>query len=193
MTSAQPLPPPDAPGIPSPPRAERDRCGVPVNLLGQHHEDFYSIIGRIITLCSLLDERLHILDARLKTVDAPRAAPNLNAVIKSCWEQLPTVADENLRAALELLLDESDRYRHTRNDAAHSLFPAQADGTVVWWRQDGNRLQTFAPGAAAGPADIATEDPYRPTTLDGWRNLVRQLADLVVAADSLTWRLSAST
>lgn len=161
---------------------DRDRFGVPHRLLGPHDEDLYAVVGRVVLLSSLLEDRLRVVLSRLSAgVERPEP-PSLHGVIVACQVHLPRVDNEAVREGLGRILEDADRCRELRNDLAHSLFPAQEDGTVFWWRERAGRVLT----------SVHASDPeqWRPTTMPGWALLVARVAELVEDADRLSWQVT---
>lgn len=38
--------------------SDTDPCGVPLNIMGRHPEEFFSILGRIVSLAAILENKL---------------------------------------------------------------------------------------------------------------------------------------
>lgn len=114
-----------------------DKYGVPTNLLGRHPEAVYGMVGRVVMLSALLEDRqrtlLQVLTDKGPTgyAGAPagkilrqlRAAAREASALTSAWgDFLP-------------ILDRAEDAFDFRNAVVHNLWPAQGDGSLFGHRQ----------------------------------------------------------
>lgn len=118
-----------------------DRFGVPDNLLGPHHEDFFGLIGRITLLSALLESRaFSLLQALGNYAQNQNAHYTMSRIIKEAQKELEAhraVIEPVERAAIDAFLSAASDCAKQRNVYVHSLWPVQAAGTYYGW--------TFAP------------------------------------------------
>jgi hypothetical protein len=121
-----------------PARGASDAFGVPLNIVGRHPEDFYSIMGRIITLSATLENQILVfyqyLVGRDQTAYTDWPMAKLIRAARKEVKRLPS-ADGDL--ARQWLRD-ADAFRKIRNEYVHSLWPAQSGGRLFGWSPSNN-------------------------------------------------------
>lgn len=144
-----------------------DEFGLPITILGNHPDESYGVIGRIVCVCAVLEEKVTTLRHTLahaeqgKSTHEPVSA-QIDAA-RSLARDLPVAAAQQICAFLDAA---EMAFRH-RNELVHSSFPAQADGRI--WGHRATRNRTIADGSA---------DTVE-TTLEDLRKFLVELADLV--------------
>lgn len=142
-----------------------DRFGVPLNIMGRHPEDFFSILGRIVALAAVLENKILVfyqyLIGRRQDEHTELSVGQLTANALQELHRLPP-ADGDL--AKEWLL-EAKAITAKRNDYVHNMWPAQGDGRLFGWRVPKKRNAT---------ASITTEG-----TLDEMRVDLNRLVALL--------------
>lgn len=144
-----------------------DDFGLPTSILGQHPDEFYGVVGRIVCVCAVLEDEVTTVRHTLagaqhgKFTHEPISAQIVAA--RRASQSLPQ------RAAQEIVayLDESEAAFHHRNALVHSAFPAQPDGRI--WGHRATRNRTVFDGTA---------DTVE-TTLEELRLFLCELAGLV--------------
>ncbi len=113
-----------------------DDYGVPSNLMGMHHEDFFSLLGRIVASSASLEN--HVLIVYQSLV---RAAQNeytnvpVGELIKRCRKELERLDSRPSDGQLvEVFLTKAEAMVERRNNYVHNLWPAQPDGRLFGWR-----------------------------------------------------------
>jgi hypothetical protein len=144
-----------------------DKLGLPVSILGNHPDEFYGVIGRIVCVCAVLEEKVTTLRHTLanaqqgKFTHEPVGAQI--AAARRLTRDLPHGTEQDVIA----FLDEAEvAFRH-RNALVHSSFPAQPDGRIWGHRATRDKAVTD------GTADTVE------TTLEELRMFLRKLAELV--------------
>lgn len=116
-------------------RTTIDSFGVPSNLTGNHPEEFFSMLGRIVALSALLENRVLVfyqyLVGRRQDEHTELGVGTLIANALSEIQRLPEPADRQLA---EQFLMEAKAITGRRNDYVHNLWPAQSDGRLFGWR-----------------------------------------------------------
>jgi len=109
-------------------RETADRFGVPLNIMGRHPEDFFSMLGRIVALAATLENKILVfyqyLVGRRQDEHTELGVGQLIANTLQELHRLPP-ADGDL--AKEWLL-EAKAITIKRNDYVHNMWPAQGDG-----------------------------------------------------------------
>jgi hypothetical protein len=114
-----------------------DSFGVPQRIFGNHKEDFYAGIGRIALLASLLEHHVRLLAKKLAAPD-PKGKPqtSIDSVIKHARKGLCRIDEHTQREKIAGFLSEAKRLVARRNFYLHSIWPAQADGTLFAWKAE---------------------------------------------------------
>ena len=116
-------------------RTTIDSFGVPSNLTGNHPEEFFSLLGRIVALSALLENRVLVfyqyLVGRRKDQHAELGVGKLITNALSELHRLTDPADRQIAAEF---LAEAKAITAKRNDYVHNLWPAQGDGRLFGWR-----------------------------------------------------------
>jgi len=112
-----------------------DSFGVPSNLTGNHPEEFFSLLGRIVALSALLENRVLVfyqyLVGRRQDEHTEFGVGKLIANALGEIRTLPVPGDRQLG---EEFLTEAKALTTKRNDYVHNLWPAQGDGRLFGWR-----------------------------------------------------------
>jgi len=118
-------------------RGATDGYDVPLNILGRHPEEFFSIMGRIVALSATLEHQVLIfyqhLAGRDQSLYTDWPIAKLIRQARKGLKRLPP-ADADLARQW---LREADEIRKARNDYVHNLWPAQAEGRLFGWRVSG--------------------------------------------------------
>lgn len=111
-----------------------DAFGMPENLLGPHAEEFFQILGRIVALAAVLEQRLLTLYELLaRQAEARRQVRGAGEFIRLCRDLLKQFGAEEARP-LHVYLDEATKCLTVRHGYVHSLWPAQAGDEQFAWR-----------------------------------------------------------
>lgn len=117
------------------PHVSTDASGVPSNLMGAHPEEFFSLLGRIVALSALLENRVltfyQYLVGRRKDRYTELGVSKLIENSLAAIGALPDRADQGLARGF---LIEARAIITKRNDYVHNLWPAQGDGQLFGWR-----------------------------------------------------------
>jgi hypothetical protein len=117
-----------------------DAYGIPLNIMGRQPEDFFSILGRIVSLAATLENKIlsfyQYLVGRSQT---EQSEPSVSRHIAKSLKELQRLKElERLpQGEVELAeqwLVEAKAITRRRNDYIHSLWPAQGDGKLFGWR-----------------------------------------------------------
>lgn len=105
-----------------------DRWGVPHNMFGAIGEDFYGLVGRIVLVSALLENRLHVLFCALASApEEERAGEPGTELAKACRDYLDRMAVERRPEALDVLAGAESALRR-RNEVSDSR-------EIRGWRQ----------------------------------------------------------
>jgi hypothetical protein len=125
-------------------RGAADDFGVPLNIMGGHPEEFFSIMGRIVTLSASLEHQVlgfyQCLVGRDQNayIDWPVAK-----LIRGARKELKRLPPEDAEFARQWLR-EADAIRNERNKYVHNMWPAQGGGGRLFgWRQGRNGQATI--------------------------------------------------
>ena len=127
---------------------ETDDFGVPLNIMGRHPEDFFSILGRIVALAAILENKILVFYQYLvgrRQDDHTELA--VGRLIANALQELHRLPPAEGDLAKEWLL-EAKEITAKRNDYVHNMWPAQGDGRLFGWR---------VPKKKNAPASITTE------------------------------------
>jgi hypothetical protein len=117
-----------------------DAYGVPLNIMGRHPEEFFSTLGRIVSLAATLENKIlsfyQYLVGRSQTEQSELSVSQ--HIAKSVEElqrlkELERLPQGEVELAEQWLL-EAKAITRRRNDYVHSLWPAQGDGKLFGWR-----------------------------------------------------------
>lgn len=147
-----------------PTRGATDDFGVPLNIMGRHPEEFFSIMGRIVTLSATLEHQVltfyQYLVGRDQTAYTDWPVAKLIRQARKELKRLPAPDADLAREWLK----EADAIRKARNDYVHNLWPAQGGGRLFGWRASDR----------SGKASITTEK-----TMDDMRADLDRLTELL--------------
>ena len=112
-----------------------DAFGVPLNIAGRHPEDFYSMLGRIVSLAATLENKtLGFYQDLVGGTQDDFIELSISALINNSLKELPRLADADAQFASQWLAD-ARAISARRNDYVHSLWPAQGNGELFGWRR----------------------------------------------------------
>jgi hypothetical protein len=144
-----------------------DSFDIPDGMLGQHPEQFYGAVGRIVTLSAVLENGLLSLVEKLKS-DPQRSLAKMSAtyLVAEGKRHLPRFGDAAQRARAERFFADVDGALKERNDVAHNLWPAQPGRELFGWRPSRDK-------------DIgADRTQIKPTDMAALRSLIKTLVRL---------------
>jgi hypothetical protein len=119
-------------------RGQTDDFGVPLNILGRHPEEFFSIMGRIVTLSATLEHQVLIFYQYLVGRDQNAYTDwPISKLIRSARKELERLPAPDADLAREWL-KEADVIRKLRNEYVHNLWPAQSGGRLFGWSPSNN-------------------------------------------------------
>ncbi|MBS1887510.1 MAG: hypothetical protein JSU06_10015 [Actinobacteria bacterium] len=147
-------------------RGDPDRFGVPPNLMGRHPEEFFSILGRIVALSAILENKILVFYQHLVggSQDEHTGMP-VGRLIAKARQELHRLPPEDRQLAEDFLLD-AKAITEKRNDYVHNLWPVQGGGRLFGWRA--------VPKQKAPSASVTTEG-----TLEEMRYDLERLVDLL--------------
>jgi hypothetical protein len=117
-----------------------DAYGVPLNIMGRHPEEFFSMLGRIVSLAATLENKIlsfyQYLVGRSQT---EQSELSVSQHIAKSLKELQRLKELELlpQGEVELAeqwLQEAKAITRRRNDYVHSLWPAQGGGMLFGWR-----------------------------------------------------------
>jgi len=142
-----------------------DRFGVPLNIMGRHPDDFFSILGRIVALAAVLENKILVFYQYLVgRRQEDHTELGVGELIANALQELHRLPPADGDLAKEWLL-EAKAIASKRNDYVHNMWPAQGDGRLFGWRVPKKRNAT---------AWITTE-----ATLDEMRGDLNRLVALL--------------
>ena len=117
------------------PHVTSDQFGIPSNIMGQHDEDFFSILGRIVALAATLEYKILVfyqyIVGRRQDAFTELTVGQLIARAQKNLHRL--TAPEDRKLAEQFLL-EAKAVAQKRNAYVHNLWPAQSSGRTFGWR-----------------------------------------------------------
>lgn len=117
-----------------PARDASDDFGVPLNIMGRHPEDFFSILGRIVALSATLEHQVLTFYQYLVGRDQAAFTDwSVSKLIREARKELKRLPAPDGQLASEWLR-EADAITKERNNYVHNMWPAQGDGRLVGWR-----------------------------------------------------------
>jgi hypothetical protein len=158
-----------------------DPYGIPTNFFGTPPEEFYGLVGRVIMLASLLEQKVLELTWSLdrtqpQNVHAGKPMPTLMTICQDRLTQLPELAPAGIE-----LLDRSQEALNQRHEVAHSLWPSPDADSAFGWRPMVARRRTSLEDW------VATVE----TNEASLRALIATLVDLVEASNRFRQRVEA--
>jgi hypothetical protein len=113
---------------------DADEFGVPLNLMGPHPEHFFSVLGRIVALAAVLENKLLVFYQYLVGRRQDEYTElSVSRLIVNALQELHRLPPADGALAKEWLL-EAKAITAKRNDYVHNLWPAQGDGKLFGWR-----------------------------------------------------------
>ncbi len=156
-----------------------DRYGVPNNMFGRLPEDFYGLIGRIVAISALVENKLGDLVATLSdTVQSTHAGEDSGRAIRNARRLLlfPVAVRPGVpftvAAQLNELVDRVEGAMRERNDIVHSVWPGASLERARGWRRSPKNQR---------PNDVEWTKWYETTELE----LVQFIASLANIVDEL--------
>lgn len=114
---------------------EQGSTAVPPSLLGPHPESFFGDLGRVICLSALLENRmLSLYQALIRARQDQHTGLALSELITRSKAVVDAAEESDARTRLAGYLHLVELATVRRNDYAHNLWPAQADGQLFGWR-----------------------------------------------------------
>jgi len=113
---------------------DSDRWGIPAQMFGAVGDDFYGIVGRIVLVAALLEDRLHVLFCALANAPQDRLAGDAGTrLIRECRERLDNFPGER-RDEVTAPLTGAETALLRRHEVIHSLWPFTGQSEVRGWR-----------------------------------------------------------
>jgi hypothetical protein len=144
-----------------------DKYSLPSGILGDHPDDFYAAVGRVVCVCAVLEDKITTLRHTLARVEQGRFAHQPVSeqirVARTLARRLPNSAAETV----DTFLNRVDTVITTRNAVVHSSFPAQPSGRL--WGHRPARDRSVTDGRA---------DTFE-TSIEDLKHLIGELAELV--------------
>jgi hypothetical protein len=113
-----------------------DDYGVPSNLMGTHHEDFFPLLGRIVALSARLENHVLVIYQSLvgATQNEYTNVP-VGKLLERCRKELHRFDGRpSDRQLVEAFLTKAEAIVERRNHYVHNLWPAQPEGRLFGWR-----------------------------------------------------------
>jgi hypothetical protein len=115
-------------------RGASDQFGVPANLMGRHPEEFFSILGRIVALSAILENKVLVFyQCVVGRRQDEHTALSMGQLIGKALQELQRLPPRDRQLAEDFLV-EAKSITDKRNDYVHNLWPAQGDGRLFGWR-----------------------------------------------------------
>jgi hypothetical protein len=144
-----------------------DEYGLPGGILGDHPDEFYAVVGRIVCLCAVLEDKVTSLRHVLARAEQGRFAHQpVSEQIRTTRALARLLPDPGAETVVRFL-DRAETAVTTRNALVHSSFPAQPSGTL--WGHRPARDRSLTDGSA---------DTFE-TSIDDLRHLIAELAELI--------------
>jgi hypothetical protein len=116
-------------------RTTVDSFGVPSNLTGNHPEEFFSLLGRIVALSALLENRVLVLYQYLVGRRQDQHTElGVGRLITNALSEIRRLTDPADRQLAAEFLTEARAITTRRHNYVHNLWPAQTDGRLFGWR-----------------------------------------------------------
>jgi hypothetical protein len=147
------------------PHVTRDAFGVPSNVIGVHPEKFFSLLGRIVALSALLENRVLVFYQYLVGGQPDRYTDlGVGKLICRALKEIAVLGPADRKFAEEFL-EEAKVITEKRNHYVHNLWSPQGGGSLFGWR---------TPRKKNAPAALTMA-----TSLDEMRADLRRLVDLL--------------
>jgi hypothetical protein len=125
-------------------RNSPDLFGVPLNIMGRHPEDFFSILGRIVALAAVLENKILVFYQYLVGRRQDEYTElSVGQLITNALRELHRLPPADGDRAKQWLL-EAEAIVAKRNAYVHNMWPAQGDGRLFGWRVPKKRNATEA-------------------------------------------------
>jgi hypothetical protein len=113
-----------------------DDYGVPSNLMGTHHKDFFPLLGRIVALSASLENRvLVIYQSLVGAAQNEYTSVPVGKLLERCRKELHRLDGRpGDRQLVEVFLTKAEAVVARRNHYVHNLWPAQPEGRLFGWR-----------------------------------------------------------
>lgn len=150
---------------------DSDRFGVPYQILGPHSEDFYSVMGRIVTLSAVLEHQARsVLQTMTNSLQSSFTTLYGSDLPKKALEQLANEGGDPHEQILSRYFRDVGETIERRNHYVHNLWPAQACERVYGWR---------SPQARKPDPQVDKPDVFLETNPDGMRAFILELVELI--------------
>jgi hypothetical protein len=113
-----------------------DDYGVPSNLMGTHHEDFFALLGRVVALSASLENHVLVIYQSLAGA-AQNEHTNLSVgkLLARCRKEHHRLEGRPSDLQLvEIFLSKAEAIIERRNHYVHNPWPAQPGGRLFGWR-----------------------------------------------------------
>jgi hypothetical protein len=144
-----------------------DKYNLPSGILGDHPDEFYAAVGRVVCVCAVLEDKITSLRHALEHVEQGRSTHQPVSEQTRITRELAGRLPDPTAESVGTFLDRVDRAFTTRNALVHSSFPAQPSGRL--WGHRPTRDRSVTDGSA---------DTFE-TSMEDLRHLIAELADLV--------------
>ena len=145
-----------------------DSYGIPDNMFGVLPDELPAMIGRVVMLGAVVEEKILQLAWALARVPQTQCrGKQVSDLLKICRRHIDKIDAERTERVQALLLDVEQAMRR-RNDVVHSLWPAPKLGQLWGWRH--------APQSALANGESVKEVTSSETEL---RQLITTLVRLV--------------
>jgi hypothetical protein len=116
--------------------ATPDQFGVPFNLMGRHPEEFFSMLGRVVTLSASLENHLLVIyQSLVGAAQNEFTGVPVGKLLKRCRRELHRLDGRpDDRQLMEDFLAKAEEITERRNHYVHNLWPAQPGGRLFGWR-----------------------------------------------------------
>jgi hypothetical protein len=111
-----------------------DAYGIPSSFFGSVSDEFYGMVGRVVLVAALLEDRLLCLLWALDRAPQPTHAGKLRSELMTLCREKASVLSANLRDDMIAFLDDSDRVFDQRNAIVHSVWPDPSLTSARGWR-----------------------------------------------------------
>jgi hypothetical protein len=123
-----------------------DAYNLPIGVLGQHPDEFYGAIGRVVCVCAVLEDQVTTLRHTLAGANQGQFTQHPVKAQIDTARALALTLPQPAADVITAFLDEAAGAFSRRNDLAHSSFPAQPDGRI--WGHRPARDRTVTDGRA---------------------------------------------
>jgi hypothetical protein len=114
--------------------ATRDAYGVPLNIMGHRSEEFFSALGRIVSLTATLENKiLGFLQYLVGRSQQAHTELSVGRLIDMALKELHRLPPDD-REFAEEFLGEAKAITTKRNDYVHNMWTAKGDGSYYGWR-----------------------------------------------------------